>query len=175
MAEPLDFRCGDCGALPGKPCVYIWPTNYPLHAVATLYFPKNGKSVNWRADKPVYAPAWNGYQPYTVQLEIWLRGMRAGEAHSFYQRLTLAEIREMLEDLGPKIKKVGTPTDRLHNARYNALWRWVQIQEVRCQQEYLREWLGEFGDIFTNRSSRALVVVAPRGLEVPAPAGLEGS
>lgn len=42
----------------------------------------------------------------------------------------------------------GQPTDRLHNSRATARWEWEQRAGYRATQEYLREWVLEWGWIF---------------------------
>lgn len=42
----------------------------------------------------------------------------------------------------------GQPTYRLHNARASALWEWERRAGQRATQEYLRDWLLEWGWIF---------------------------
>lgn len=134
VTQPTDFRCDDCGAAPGAPCIYIWPTNAPPWTI-TVYRAK--ESHRW---ENITVP-WNGYQPYVEQIKQAERWIKIGGG----------EVQWLVSDgIGKLYAKVGLATDRPHNARHQALYAWEQDAERRVHQDYLREWLDEHGNIFSN-------------------------
>lgn len=137
MVAPESFRCDECGAFPGQSCIYVWPNNVQPYSI----------DVYWDGNWGQIPVVWDGYRPYReqiLQMERWIRiGGREVEwsinpkSRSFQR-----------SHLPSRYARVGTPTDRPHNSRHRAVYDWELQAEYLALQEYLREWLEEFGDIF---------------------------
>lgn len=138
MASPLDFRCEECWAQPSAPCVYLRPTNEEF--------------LTFTAERKDYSDSyWLYIRVAPRRGEVYEETVRKSlESYRYLMSNPAADIEDALQGLSPRWRQVGKPlrSKPCHNARLRALSSWETWSENQAMAEYLREWLGQFGDIF---------------------------
>jgi hypothetical protein len=131
VMEAIDFDCGECGAKPGQGCVYLPPTGQVFEL--SYYDEDRGrwafKEVSWTRGKPF--------------VEDFDRAAKSLDPKRFdVQRRE--EIPQKWRQTGQPIRAAGYAHSTRRRTVSEAEWR----AEKSAMNEYLREWLAEFGDIF---------------------------
>jgi hypothetical protein len=127
------FRCDDCGAEPGQQCMLLPPTNKPFYQIARY----SERLQDWMT----HTIRWDPPRLMIDQIEELVRRTPRNESWNDEAEYVLSQVPEAY-------RRVGKPTLFLHSARIRALSEWRKMNDRLAMQEYLREWLVEFGSIF---------------------------
>jgi hypothetical protein len=139
MAEAREFDCADCGARAGNPCVYMMPAGQPY---SLAFWTKDSVSPSERW-KYVEVP-WSGVRPYAEDVRL------AAKSYRYLAQWPDEDLDDIETKMPLKFRNVGKPlrAKEGHAARIRALYDWEQMTERQAMQQYLGEWLAEFGSIF---------------------------
>jgi hypothetical protein len=143
VAEVIDFRCDDCGAEPGRPCVYMPP---PGDFVLSFATKRAGGNGSWW--KNIVVP-YRRYEPFEETVKTYLRAFA-------YQMDDPGWAKEcVFKEMSQRWRQAGKPirSNNAHNARRRAVWDFYSKSEDAAMQDYLGAWLLENGSIFAAPSS----------------------